>query len=133
MHELSICDSIARAATQHADGRRVRSVQLRVGALRQVVPDTLIFCWSVVSRGPLLEGSTMDIEQVPGVIECRDCGTRSELNRFVLRCPDCAGGAVTVVAGEELLIVSIDVDGEMDPSSEPIVTDPPATAAASRE
>ena len=119
MHELSLCDSIARAAIQNAAGRRVRSVQLRVGSLRQVVPDTLIFCWSVFPRGSLLEGSALTIDLVPAEIECGDCGRRSTLNQFVLRCPDCAGRSVTVVAGDELLIVSIEVDDEVPPSDEP--------------
>jgi hydrogenase nickel incorporation protein HypA/HybF len=111
MHELSICESIARAVVDHAGGRRVRSVKLRVGALRQVVPDTLAFCWEVAARGPLLEGSVLDVELVPGEVACPDCGTRSTLTRFTLRCPDC-GGSVTVVAGDDLLVESIEVDGD---------------------
>jgi hydrogenase nickel incorporation protein HypA/HybF len=133
VHELSLCDSIARAAIQNAGGRRVRSVQLQVGALRQVVPDTLIFCWSVVGRGPLLEGSVLTIDLVPAEIECRDCGARSKLSRFVLSCPDCSGRAVTVVAGEELLVVSIDVISDVDPPDAPTVTDPTATVVHTRE
>ena len=109
MHELSLCESIARAVTREAGGRRVSSVQLRIGALRQVVPDTLVYCWSITSRGPILDGSVLDVELVPAEIECRDCGTRSELSRFNLSCPGCGGHAVTVVAGEEMLIVSIEV------------------------
>jgi hydrogenase nickel incorporation protein HypA/HybF len=133
VHELSICDSIARAAIQNAGGRRVRSVQLRVGALRQVVPDTLIYCWSVVSRGPLLKGSVLTIDVVPAEIECGDCSARSKLSRFVLSCPDCGGCQVTVVAGEELLVISIDVVGDLDPPGAPAVTDPAATVVPTRE
>jgi hydrogenase nickel incorporation protein HypA/HybF len=107
-------------------------VQLRVGALRQVVPDTLTFCWSVVSRGPLLEGSVLTFELVPAEIECGDCSARRKLNRFVLNCPDCRGRNVTVVAGEELLIVSIDVVGDLDPPGAN-VTDPTATVVPTRE
>jgi hydrogenase nickel incorporation protein HypA/HybF len=109
VHELSICDSIARTAVRHAGGRRVRSVRLQVGALRQVVPDTLAFCWTVAATDPLLAGSVLDVELVPAEVECRQCGARSALSRFVISCPDCEG-PVTVVAGEELLVVSLEVD-----------------------
>ena len=119
MHELSLCESIARAVTREASGRRVSSVRLRIGALRQVVPDTLMYCWSITSRGPILDGSVMEIEHVPAEIECLDCGTRSELSRFNLSCPGCGGRDVTVVAGEEMLIVSIDVAEAPDPSAIP--------------
>lgn len=111
MHELSICEAIATTVVQHAGGRQVRAVRLRVGALRQVVPDTLTFCWSVVGRGPLLAGSVLEIELVPGEVACRECGDREVLTRFVLRCRRC-GGPVSVVAGEELLVAAIDVADE---------------------
>lgn len=109
MHELSICDAISRAVLQRAEGRRVRTVRLQVGALRQVVPDTLVFCWSLAAVDPALVGSELEIEVVPGEVECRDCGVRSRLDRFVLRCAACEG-PVTVVAGEDLVVVSMDVE-----------------------
>jgi hydrogenase nickel incorporation protein HypA/HybF len=115
MHELSLCDSIARAVIQNAGGRQVSSVHLRIGALRQVVPETLVYCWSVVGRGALLDGSVLDIEQVPAEVQCGSCGVRSRLDRFVLTCPDCGGTGVRVVAGEEMLIVAIDVAEDDDP------------------
>lgn len=75
----------------------------------------------------------MTIEVVPAEIECGDCSARSKLSRFVLSCPDCGGRQVTVVAGEELLVISIDVVGDLDPPDAPAVTDPAATVAATRE
>ena len=121
MHELSLCESIARAVTREAGGRQVTSVRLRIGALRQVVPETLTYCWSITSRGPILDGSELEIEHVPAEIECRGCGTRSQLSRFNLCCPGCGGRDVTVVAGEEMLIVSIDVAETPDPFAIPPV------------
>ncbi len=127
MHELSLCESIARAVTREAAGRRVSSVRLRIGALRQVVPDTLTYCWSITSRGPILDGSVLEIEHVPAEIECHGCGTRSQLSRFNVSCPGCGGNDVAVVAGEEMLIVSIDVAETPDLSAKP-----PDQAAAER-
>ena len=43
MHELSLSSAIVNTAVKHAGGRRVTVVSLRVGRLRQVVPDTLDF------------------------------------------------------------------------------------------
>jgi hydrogenase nickel incorporation protein HypA/HybF len=119
VHELSLCESIARAVTREAGGRRVSSVRLRIGALRQVVPDTLVYCWSITSRGPVLDGSVLEIDYVPAEVECRDCGALSELTRFNLTCRGCGGNAVTVVSGEEMMIVSIDVAEEPGPSAVP--------------
>ena len=43
MHELSIADALLRIALRHAEGRRIASVEVQVGHLRQVMPDTLAF------------------------------------------------------------------------------------------
>jgi hydrogenase nickel incorporation protein HypA/HybF len=109
MHELALCDAIARSVIVHAEGRKVNTVRLRVGALRQVVPETLSYCWSVVSRGRTLDGSTLSIEEVPGEVLCDDCHARTTLTRFSVGCGRCGGTATRVVAGQELLIVAIDV------------------------
>jgi len=114
VHELSLCDSIARLAVDHAGGRPVLAVQLRVGALRQIVPDTLEFCWSAVSRHPLLDHAVLDIEQVPGVIECGACGVHYTLAEFVLRCPECDSSLGSVVSGEEFLVTAIEVAEDND-------------------
>lgn len=114
MHELSVSNAIAKVVLEHAGGRPVESVQVRVGALRQIVPDTLRFCWDVVRDQPLLEKSRLEIEHVPGTVECGECGARGTLTEFVLRCPGCGSGLVTVVAGEEFLVTSIELADPAD-------------------
>lgn len=109
MHELSICASIAEIVRRHAAGRRVLSVSVRLGQLRQVVPETLEFCWNAVSSDAPLSGAALEIEFVPGVIECGECGERSALADPFPRCPACGGVAVSVVSGEEFYVDSIDV------------------------
>lgn len=108
MHELSLCRAIADAVTDHADGRRVERVSIQVGHFRQVVPDTLVYCWGLHTDGTDLAGSQLDIAQVPAVIECA-CGERTMLTMPVLRCGTCEGVDVRLVSGEEFLIESIDV------------------------
>ena len=51
MHELSLSSAIVNTVVKHADGRRVSVVNLRVGHLRQVVPDSLEFYFEFVARG----------------------------------------------------------------------------------
>ncbi len=110
MHELSLCHAIAGVVTSHADGRRVEVVRVQVGALRQVVPDTLGFCWEIVRDQDGLPGAVLELELIPGAVECGPCGIRSELtSRWSVRCPRCGGAQVTVVAGEEFLVTSVDV------------------------
>lgn len=123
MHELSLSEAIAKVVLGHVGGRRVESVRLRVGTLRQVVPESLTFCWEIVSQQPLLEGARLEIERIPAVVECSECGVRSVLAGTAMRCPGCGSGLVAIVQGEEFLVTSIDVaDAPPDRTSRRVST-----------
>jgi hydrogenase nickel incorporation protein HypA/HybF len=111
MHELSIASAVVATAAKHADGRRVTVVSLRLGVLRQVVPDALAFAFELVSRETVCEGARLEWEVVPLRLRCTPCAQTSEVARPPLRCPRC-GGATAVVSGEELEVESIEVEEE---------------------
>ncbi|WP_368861258.1 hydrogenase maturation nickel metallochaperone HypA [Frankia sp. AgB32] len=131
MHELSICRSVADIVSRHAAGRRVSRVRLRVGALRQVVPATLVHCWDLacagqpavdvavlagsvlagsVLTGSVLTGSVLEVESVPARVRCRRCGEQRELVRPSICCPVCGTADVDLISGEEFLVTSFDVE-----------------------
>ena len=110
MHELSLCHAIAGVVTSHAEGRPVEVVRVRVGALRQGGPGSLLFCWSIVRDHEGLGAAELQIESVPAAVECGACGATSEVaSRFSVCCPACGSGSVEVIRGEEFLVTSIDV------------------------
>jgi hydrogenase nickel incorporation protein HypA/HybF len=112
VHELSICASIADIATRHAAGRTVVTINLRVGQLRQIVPDTLTYCWELTSAGTPLDGSRISVEYVAARVRCRSCGQLTEVGAVPLfACGGCAGVDVEVVSGEEFLITSLELEG----------------------
>lgn len=113
MHELSICSAIAQTVGEHAGGRAVRRVRVRIGHFRQVVPESLAFCWEIQTRGGPLDGCQLDVDHVPAVIRCRDCSAATTLEHPILLCGACDGADVELVAGEEFLIESIDVAEEV--------------------
>lgn len=110
MHELSLCQSIHGIVSRAAQGRPVAVVHLQVGQLRQVVPDTLVYCWGLVTEGGELAGSVLDIDSVPVEVHCPACsGLTLVEHSLVLVCRDCGSGDVTVQRGEEFLITSLDL------------------------
>ncbi|MFV0461883.1 MAG: hydrogenase maturation nickel metallochaperone HypA [Nostocoides sp.] len=110
MHELSLCQQIYKVVAQAAQGREVQTVHLQVGRLRQVVPETLTYCWTlVVQDGPLAD-SRLQIESIPITLACRACHELTEVEHdLVLVCARCASGDIEVRTGEEFLITSMDV------------------------
>lgn len=110
MHELSIAEAIVAIAERHAAGRRVYRVSVKVGHLRQVVPDALEFAFQLLTDGTVLEGAELAIEEVPARVRCRGCGAQSRADDFPLSCAACGSLSVEVCAGEELLVDELDVE-----------------------
>lgn len=109
MHELSLCEAIAATVTRHAGERTAACVVVRIGHLRQAVPDSLLFCWAMLTDGTDLEGCALEIEQVPAVIRCDACGVETTLDVPLLVCPACSGDDVTLLSGEEFQVASVDL------------------------
>ncbi len=121
MHELSVSSAIVDTAIRHARGRRVNAVHLQVGALRQVVAASLTFYFEIVSRETVCEGAELDVLAIDALLHCRACGHEWDpapdplhdegllvLPQF--RCPQCDEAGAEVIAGNELLVDSIDVE-----------------------
>lgn len=120
MHELALCAGISDVVEASSGGRRVVRVELQVGAFRQVVPATLAACWEMVTEHSSLAGSQLVIDHLPAVVACRDCGARTVLVAALLRCAACGSQRVTLVDGDELRVVAIEVEvDESEPAASP--------------
>jgi hydrogenase nickel incorporation protein HypA/HybF len=109
VHELSLSSAIVSTVVKHAAGRRVTVVSMRIGALRQVVPDTLEFYFEFVARGTVCEGARLEQELIPALVRCAPCDREWEIDMPIFRCPGC-GGAAEVASGSEFEVESIDVE-----------------------
>jgi hydrogenase nickel incorporation protein HypA/HybF len=112
MHELAIAQAIVDVAARHAQGRRVAKVEVRVGHLRQVVPDSLELAFALIAPGTALDGAELQITHVPAAGRCRECGAESAMEDFPLCCAQCGGLDVEVLAGEELLVDALELEEE---------------------
>lgn len=110
MHELSLSGAVLNTVLKHADGRRVSLVSLRVGRLRQVVPDTLEFYFQFVARETICEGARLEQEIVEASLRCSACEREWEIEIPAFRCPTCGGAALEVASGNEFEVLSIEVE-----------------------
>ena len=111
MHELSLSGAIVNTVVKHAEGRPVSVVNMRIGALRQVVPDTLEFYFGFVAKGTVCEGARLEQELVPARLRCSGCEREWEIDVPIFMCPDCGGASrVEVASGNEFEVESIDVE-----------------------
>jgi hydrogenase nickel incorporation protein HypA/HybF len=118
MHELSLATGIVDTVVKHADGRPVTSVEMRIGTLRQVVPESLEFYFGICSRDTVCQGATLEQEIIHARLSCRSCNKEWELSEPDFRCRTCAGTNVEVIAGTEFEVDSIEVTEEISNDQE---------------
>ncbi len=113
MHELSLAHGIvdqAAAAAEDAQAERVIAVHLRIGRLAGVEPGALVFAYDIASKGTRLEGSRLEIRDVPLVVWCAHCLREVELPGVQsLRCPTCQTACGEIRRGRELEIESLEI------------------------
>ncbi|MEJ5928367.1 hydrogenase maturation nickel metallochaperone HypA [Corynebacterium sp. H128] len=107
MHEVALATQLARAVTRAAAGREVLTVRMSIGALRQVVPETLEYAWGFVVKDSPLEDAELDIHWEPVRITCAS-GHETQLSELDFTCPTC-GETAEVTSGNEFTILDIDV------------------------
>ncbi|CAN5597461.1 hydrogenase maturation nickel metallochaperone HypA [soil metagenome] len=124
MHELSLSSAVVDTVVRHAEGRRVSGVEMRVGRMRQVVPDSLTFYFEIVSRDTVAEGAELELDLINALMRCPSCSHEwdpapppaEDSDQVMLlpqfRCPVCSEAGAEVLAGEEFEVESITVDEE---------------------
>lgn len=108
MHELAITQSVVDAVVARMSDTRIASVQLEIGKLSGIVPDSVRFCFDLIAEGTTLQGARLDIIEPPGRAHCAQCGLRFDIDDPILLCP-CGSANVRVLAGQELRIRSVEV------------------------
>jgi hydrogenase nickel incorporation protein HypA/HybF len=111
MHELSVIEALLEQVRQETGpGTTVRSVRLRVGALRQLVPEMLKFCYDATVRGTSLEGSRLDVEEWPAEARCRQCCLTFAVEDYWFECPRCGATGADLLHGDELQLLSLELE-----------------------
>jgi hydrogenase nickel incorporation protein HypA/HybF len=113
MHEMGIALQIIEIAAAsippELTSARVERVNLKIGKLSAVVPDSLRFCFEIASKDTSLAGADLAIEETPVVARCKDCHARWTIEEPVFTCSSCSGGSLEILSGRELDIVSIEI------------------------
>ena len=108
MHELSITESVVETVTARTGGARVLGVHLVIGRLSGVVPDSVRFCFELVTAGTPLADATLAISEPSGRLHCAACGGDFDTDDLILLCR-CGSADVRLLCGDELLIRSVEV------------------------
>ena len=114
MHEAGLAQSIINVLLSHIEEKRItgkiQRVFLKIGQLNAVVPENMQFMFTTLSEGGALQGVELVIEEIAARAKCGNCQTEFVLSEPVFWCPNCHAPSLTLLAGEELLIDSVEVE-----------------------
>lgn len=106
----SVVETVTESLAAYPSAK-VLEVRLKVGALASVIPESLEFCYGIVTEGTPMEGSRLVVSVLPVVVHCAHCDQDAELDGIQsFRCPRCGEPCNDLRQGRELEIDSIEID-----------------------
>jgi hydrogenase nickel incorporation protein HypA/HybF len=117
MHELSLTKNILDTAIRYAqktNSRKVVTIVLRLGDLRDIKKEWIQHYFNYISKGTIAEDAEILVMIDPIVCSCRDCGKEFEVGKNSLAaeeilCPSCSQQNYTLISGTKFLIEGIEV------------------------
>jgi len=98
---MGIAKQIIEIATSSIPGGMedipVERVNLKVGKLSSVVPDSLRFCFEILSINTPLSGADLNIEVVPILARCNECKFEWTINEPIFMCKNCKSGSIEII------------------------------------
>lgn len=113
MHEYSIvqalltqCEDIAR----ENEAESVTKIVVKIGKMSGVEPHLLEIAFNTFKEKTVCDGADFIINIQPLTIECNQCGATAALDEIFYKCPDCESLDVKVVDGEEMYLMSLEME-----------------------
>ncbi|HZZ20201.1 MAG TPA: hydrogenase maturation nickel metallochaperone HypA [Opitutaceae bacterium] len=119
MHEFSIASGLVEKVTAFAEERapiRVLKVRLAIGNLMCIQAEQLAFCYNALTEDTPIGGSSLEIEMVPPVVSCTNCGYTGAPKYWedpqllspvpTMSCPKC-GSTTEAIEGDQCSIRTI--------------------------
>ena len=100
--------SLLDTAIRRANGRRITSVRLAIGELKELSDDELQAKWGDVARGTLAEGASLHIRRIPAELQCMTCFGKYHPKGANVSCPRCGSVGAKIIAGEEFSVEAVD-------------------------
>ncbi len=117
MHELQVTEQILDIALKYVEGQnvsRIVNIHLRIGELTDLEGEWIQHYFDYLSKGTLAENARLEIEKVPILLECEDCGANFKVTKHELgdaRCPECVDDkpAFHMISGREYTVTNLEV------------------------
>ncbi|NPA04278.1 MAG: hydrogenase/urease nickel incorporation protein HypA [Epsilonproteobacteria bacterium] len=115
MHEYSIVQSLLEIIEENAkrhNARAIKKVVVKIGVLSGVEPHLLEIAFNTFKEGTICKDALLEILIQPLVVKCKECGAISEfeVKNLFFECKECKGIDLEVLDGEEMILMSLEME-----------------------
>jgi len=113
MHEYSVVQALLEQCEHHArvnEAEKITKVVVKIGRLSGVEPHLLEIAFNTFKETTVCDGAEFVMNIQPVVIRCQACGVETTLEALHYRCPACESIDVAVADGEEMLLMSLEME-----------------------
>lgn len=113
MHEYSIIQALMEQVETLAEensARQIKKVFVKIGVMSGVEPHLLEIAFNTFKENTICENCEFIMNIQPLTILCMKCEIQSELEKAYYCCPECESLEVDVVDGEDMYLMSLEMD-----------------------
>lgn len=110
MHELGIVYEIIKTVDEVKLQQglcEIDSICLDIGEMCDVVPRFLEEAWQAAKGSTQYPNAKLEINKIPAMAKCKDCGYISPIKNLGLTCPECGSSDFQIISGKEFDITQI--------------------------
>lgn len=110
MHELGVLNSMVHTierVIQEEGMTEVEKIVIEVGELSGIVPKYLEQCWPAAVYKTFMEQTELEMQIIPGIVKCRNCGKVFNAMYTDLSCPECKSHDMEILSGNDMIIKEI--------------------------
>lgn len=113
MHEYSIVQALINQCEDIAkenEAQSITKVVVKIGTMSGVEPHLLEIAFNTFKEKTLCDGCEFVMNIQPLVIECKECGVQTTLEEIYYKCPECESLNVKVIDGEDMFLMSLEME-----------------------
>ena len=113
MHEFSIVQSLLDLCEDNAKANsatKVTKVTIKIGTLSGVEPELLKSAFDTFKDDGICKEALLEMNIQPVIIECKNCQEKSTLKKLEIACPRCQSDNITIIDGEEMFLMSLEME-----------------------
>ncbi|MBM3326614.1 MAG: hydrogenase maturation nickel metallochaperone HypA [Calditrichaeota bacterium] len=114
MHELYLAEQIIKGVLAALPGEvspaSVRLIEVEVGRLNAVVPESLCFLFDALRSSYDMPKAQLTAAEIDVLCRCQDCAAEFKIDLPLFLCPECGGSRIDILRGRGVRLMRVEIE-----------------------